>query len=156
MNIDQIEALVQIVSRSAVTEVTVRTEERRITVRRAHAQSAIQPSKDQSRDLGSNEMIVRSEQEALRIAAAESLVWVTAPLVGIFYHAEPPVSLGVEVKPGQVVGVIESMKLMNEVRSDHGGSVVESAIEAGMAVEYGQPLFAIRETVHDVEDSNGN
>jgi len=141
MEFEQIEALVQLVARSSVSEVTVRSGERRITVRR-------NPAPPARRSTALTAPATASErQELARIESAteqEAMHWITAPLVGIFHHAEPPVTLGVDVNPGQVVGVIESMKLMNEVRSELGGIVVESAIEAGMAVEYGQPLFAVR------------
>jgi len=66
-------------------------------------------------------------------------------MVGVFYHAEPPITVGSVVQSGAIVGVIESMKLMNDVRAEVDGVVVESAIEAGMAVEFGQPLFGLRE-----------
>ena len=74
---------------------------------------------------------------------------VTSPLVGVFYSAsspdaEPFVKVGDQVKKGQVLGIIEAMKLMNEIESDFTGTVAEILVENGEAVEYGQPLFVIR------------
>lgn len=73
---------------------------------------------------------------------------VKAPLVGTFYAASAPdaeafVSVGDTVEKGQVLGIIEAMKLMNEIESDYDGVVKEILIENGQMAEYGQPLFII-------------
>ncbi len=73
---------------------------------------------------------------------------VTAPLVGTFYAAPSPeqapfVKVGDVVAEGDVVCIIESMKLMNEVQSEHSGKVLEILVENGQGVEYGQPLIRI-------------
>ncbi|HJA81055.1 MAG TPA: acetyl-CoA carboxylase biotin carboxyl carrier protein [Candidatus Mediterraneibacter intestinipullorum] len=73
---------------------------------------------------------------------------VKSPLVGTFYaapaeDAEPFVKVGDSVKEGQVLAIVEAMKLMNEIESDFTGTVAEILVENGEAVEYGQPLFVI-------------
>ena len=73
---------------------------------------------------------------------------VTSPLVGTFYNASSPdaapfVQAGDTVKKGQVLGIIEAMKLMNEIESEYDGVVKEILIENGQMAEYGQPLFVI-------------
>jgi acetyl-CoA carboxylase biotin carboxyl carrier protein len=73
---------------------------------------------------------------------------VTSPLVGVFYRAsspdaEPFVQVGDVVKKGQVVGIIESMKLMNEIESEVEGTVAEICLEDGQTAEYGQPIIRI-------------
>ncbi len=73
---------------------------------------------------------------------------VKSPLVGTFYaapseDAEPFVKEGDSVKEGQVLAIVEAMKLMNEIESDFTGTVTEILVENGQAVEYGQPLFVI-------------
>jgi acetyl-CoA carboxylase biotin carboxyl carrier protein len=73
---------------------------------------------------------------------------VLAPLVGIFYHAQSPgarpfVAAGERAQRGQVIGIIEAMKIMNEVLSDVAGVVVEVLVPNGQAVEYEQPLMII-------------
>lgn len=75
---------------------------------------------------------------------------ITSPLVGTFYtsaspEAEPFVSVGTHVKKGQVLGIIEAMKLMNEIESDCDGVVEKILIGNEEMVEYGQTLFVIKE-----------
>ena len=73
---------------------------------------------------------------------------VEAPVVGTFYRAGAPdaapfVEVGDRVEPGDVLCVIEAMKLMNDIKAEFAGEVVEVLAENGQAVEYGQPLLAI-------------
>ena len=73
---------------------------------------------------------------------------VRSPLVGTFYaapaeDAEPFVKVGDSVKEGQVLAIVEAMKLMNEIESDFTGTVTEILVENGQPVEFGQPLFVI-------------
>ena len=72
-----------------------------------------------------------------------------APMVGIFYEAAAPgkpsyVELGKSVKKGDVLCVIEAMKIMNQVMAENSGVIAKIMIENGEPVEYGQPLFVIR------------
>ena len=73
---------------------------------------------------------------------------VTAPMVGTFYAAPSPgakafVNIGDEVKAGQVLCIIEAMKMMNQIESDKGGRVTSIMARNGDPVEFGQPLFVI-------------
>jgi acetyl-CoA carboxylase biotin carboxyl carrier protein len=74
---------------------------------------------------------------------------VKSPIVGTFYESSSPgsaafVKVGDEVENGQVLCIVEAMKLMNEIESDAGGEVVKRLVTNGQPVEYGQPLFALR------------
>ena len=74
---------------------------------------------------------------------------VKSPLVGTFYaapseDADPFVKIGDKVKKGQVLAIVEAMKLMNDIESDFDGEIAEIYVENGQPVEYGQPLFCIR------------
>jgi len=74
---------------------------------------------------------------------------IKSPIVGTFYEAsapgaEPYIKVGDQVESGQVVCIVEAMKLMNEIESDAVGEVVKRMVASGQPVEYGQPLFAIR------------
>lgn len=82
-------------------------------------------------------------------AKEEDLHPVKSPIVGTFYEAPGPGALpfvkpGDQVAAGQVLCIIEAMKLMNEIESDISGEVVKVLVSNGQPVEYGQPLFAIR------------
>jgi len=89
-------------------------------------------------------------------AAAESaanaeaeLHMVKSPIVGTFYGSPSPgaapfVAPGDHVEKGQVIAIIEAMKLMNEIESDVSGEVVKCLVANGQAIEFGQPLFTIR------------
>lgn len=79
----------------------------------------------------------------------EKLHHITSPMVGTFYRAPSPdsppyVEVGDSVEPDTVVCIIEAMKVMNEIRAERAGTVVEVLVEDGHSVEYGQPLFSIR------------
>jgi acetyl-CoA carboxylase biotin carboxyl carrier protein len=81
--------------------------------------------------------------------SAETLHTVKSPIVGTFYaspapDAPPFVNVGDVVSRGQVLCIVEAMKLMNEIEADQAGEVVRCFVENGQPVEYGQPLFALR------------
>ena len=80
--------------------------------------------------------------------AKTNQVKVTSPIVGTFYRSSSPdkpsyVEIGDIVKKGQVLCIIEAMKLMNEIESEAAGKIVQILVENGQPVEYGQPLFVI-------------
>ncbi len=81
--------------------------------------------------------------------AEEVLHIVKSPIVGTFYESSSPgsaafVKTGDQVENGQVLCIVEAMKLMNEIESDAAGEVVKRLVTNGQPVEYGQPLFALR------------
>lgn len=91
----------------------------------------------------------KAEKEQTEDTGFKSDKIVKAPLVGIFYaapseDASPFVKVGDTVKKGQIIGIIEAMKLMNEIESEYDGVVEAVMIENEQVVEYGQPLFRIR------------
>ena len=104
--------------------------------------SAMQESKKQSET-------VTDTSAPSEAASDQSGNLVTSPLVGTFYAAPsqdlpPYVQVGDKVKKGQVLGIIEAMKLMNEIESDFDGEIAEIYVENGKPVEYGQKLFRIK------------
>ncbi|HEX9020982.1 MAG TPA: acetyl-CoA carboxylase biotin carboxyl carrier protein [Nitrospirota bacterium] len=87
-----------------------------------------------------------SEKPAEQAKANQTKV--TSPIVGTFYRSSSPdkppyVEVGDVVKKGQVLCIIEAMKLMNEIESETAGKIVQILVENGAPVEYGQPLFVI-------------
>jgi acetyl-CoA carboxylase biotin carboxyl carrier protein len=100
------------------------------------------------------QMLAGAEAGSTPAAAAaaepeEKLHEVKSPIVGTFYESPSPgspsfVKVGDQVEVGQVLGIVEAMKLMNEIESDMAGEVVRRIAASGQPVEFGQPLFAIR------------
>jgi len=89
-----------------------------------------------------------SEPAIVADVAAPTAITIEAPMVGTFYRASAPtadpfVREGDVVKEGQVICIIEAMKLMNEIESKAGGRVLKILVENGQPVEYGQPLFLL-------------
>jgi acetyl-CoA carboxylase biotin carboxyl carrier protein len=81
-------------------------------------------------------------------AVAPNQIKVTSPIVGTYYRSSSPdkpsyVEVGDVVKKGQVLCIIEAMKLMNEIESEAAGKIAQILVENGTPVEYGQPLFVI-------------
>ena len=92
--------------------------------------------------------VAQSAQASLQ-HAEELLHTVKSPIVGTFYESPSPgtpafIKIGDEVEVGQVLCIIEAMKLMNEIEADVAGEVVKRIAASGQPVEYGQPLFTIR------------
>ncbi len=84
-----------------------------------------------------------------QVAPEETFHFVKSPIVGTYYDAPAPgappfIQVGDVVAAGQVLCIIEAMKLMNEIESDMAGEIVQKLVTNGQAVEYGQPLFAVR------------
>ncbi len=73
---------------------------------------------------------------------------IKSPMVGTFYRAPAPdapafAEVGQDIEVGQVVCIIEAMKLMNEIKSEVAGQIVEVLVDSGTPIEFGQPLFAV-------------
>ena len=87
--------------------------------------------------------------DAEAVAADDGVTVIKSPIVGTFYlavepGADPFVEVGAMVRKGQVVCIIEAMKLMNEIDADRDGEIVTIFVEDGQPVQYGEPLFAVR------------
>ncbi len=89
------------------------------------------------------------EAPSLETNADAGLVPVTSPMVGTYYAASSPdsapyIAQGDHINKGQVVGIVEAMKLMNEIESEVAGTIVRIVAENGMPVEFGSPLFMVQ------------
>lgn len=96
-----------------------------------------------------NSSVVLNNEEVTVIAQKPGKL-ITSPLVGTFYEAQsedatPYVQVGDTVKQGQVIGIVEAMKLMNHIESEYDGVVEEILVSNEQVVEYGQPLIRIAE-----------
>ena len=141
MDIDTIEQLVSIIRDARISELAVSTDSPRPTKIRLrkplHATVAV-PEPVTPRTAAQPAVEPKSVEEP-----AASEVYITAPMVGIFHSIDSISAVGAPVKAGQVVGAIESMKLMNDVVSEQDGVIVQILVEDGMPVEYGQSLFRL-------------
>nr|WP_317282854.1 acetyl-CoA carboxylase biotin carboxyl carrier protein [uncultured Sellimonas sp.] len=148
MELEQLLKLIQTVSDSKLTEFKYETEavcikmgkEKEVKVIAADGAVQAAPAK-------ATTMTAQTTQETEEAAPEGNLV--KSPLVGTFYAAsaegaEPYVKVGDKVKKGQVLAIVEAMKLMNEIESEFDGTVEEVLVENAQSVEYGQPLFRIK------------
>lgn len=146
MKIEEIKELLEAVSRSALTEFEYEEGAVRLSLRKASQALAAVPAACEAMPI--NAAAKEPLQEEMKEQTLEGKV-VKSPLVGTFYtapaeDAPPYVSVGDSVKEGQVLAIVEAMKLMNEIESDYTGTVAQVLVENGKAVEYGQPLFMIK------------
>jgi acetyl-CoA carboxylase biotin carboxyl carrier protein len=149
MNLKEVRALLDLLREYGLTEVEIERSGERIRVRRETAVAPAGPA-----PVLATRALAPLAGQAAPVAgpAADDrrrhLVTVEAPMVGTFYRASSPdadpyVREGDAIKEGQVLCIIEAMKLMNEIESKVAGRVIRVLAENGQPVEYGQPLFLI-------------
>ncbi len=139
MNLELVEKIVGLLGEYPVSEIAVERDGSRVFIHRPLGSA---PAHVALPEQAAAEGV--KEQNAAAETAAEAVLRVlTAPMVGIFYHTEPPLSLGTEIKAGQAIGSIESMKLMNDVTAEASGLVVDVLVEDGAPVDYGRALFRL-------------
>lgn len=135
MDIEKIEELIKVLESSRTQEMSVRKGAFSV-----HIVKGKNPKTTASRKKTTK--VVQSRVEAPEPDGAS---YILAPMVGIFHSVDGITNTGSNVSSGQVVGAIESMKLLNDVVSDISGTVVEVMVEDGTPVEYGQPLCRVEE-----------
>jgi len=135
MNLDLTEKIVALLCEHPVSEITVETAGFRVHVVRPLG--AAPPPSVQTAEAPED----HAEMPAVDVLP--EFVPLSSPMVGVFYHLAPPLTFAAEITPGQIVGAIESMKLMNEVAAERGGRITDILIEDGAPVEYGQTLFRL-------------
>jgi len=149
MTNEEIRELIQLVTDTGVAELEVQRGEDRVRIRRAVATQEITlPAAPAYPNQAPAVPQTASAAPAPAPPSANETI-VKSPIVGTYYEApkpgDPPfVKVGDFVEPGQVLCIIESMKLMNEIESEVAGTVVAKLMENGRPVEYGEALFAIR------------
>jgi acetyl-CoA carboxylase biotin carboxyl carrier protein len=145
MNLKEIRALLELFREYGLTEVEVERSGERVRVRREPSPAAPGVA---APAVVATPAQTPSATEPIREDRRQHLVTVEAPMVGTFYRAaspeaDPYVREGDGIKEGQVLCIIEAMKLMNEIESKVAGRVIRILAENGQPVEYGQPLFLI-------------
>tara|TARA_R110000782_G_scaffold133091_5_gene225307 strand:- start:3166 stop:3645 length:480 start_codon:yes stop_codon:yes gene_type:complete len=156
MDIRKVKKLIELLEESGIAEIEIHEGEESVRISRGSTiappqtmvnvpQAQIAPAVQASDSIKSH--LAVDEGTASDNYADQGHV-VTSPMVGIFYSSPSPeepefVSRGQNVKTGEVLCIIEAMKIMNQIESDVGGKLVRTLVENGEAVEYGQPLFII-------------
>jgi acetyl-CoA carboxylase biotin carboxyl carrier protein len=153
MDIRKIKKLIELLEESGIAEIEIKEGEEAVRISRMGAQVAGLPP---VQVVHAAAPVVARGPEAPPVALAESAAAkpkpnehvITAPMVGTFYAAPSPgakpfVEIGDEVKVGQVLCVIEAMKMMNQIEADKAGRVTSIMARNGDPVEFGQPLFVV-------------
>ncbi len=146
LDLEQLRELIRLLDESNLTEIEVEQDDDRIRVRRDPA--VVIGAAPQSVAPGAT---VSAAPAAEPAPVDEGGVYVTSPFVGTFYQSPSPdgdpfVEVGDEIVAGQVLCIVEAMKLMNEIEAEAAGTVVEVLVENGKPVEYGDRLFRIETT----------
>jgi len=158
MNVDEIRSILELVREHALTEFELEVEGVKLKVKKTAAGPVFQlPGSAAYQPLPAVGLPMpgaAAAPAAARPASAEpevasDLAIVKSPIVGTFYRSPEPgapvfAEKGSVVKKGQVLCIIEAMKLMNEIESEYEGEIVNVYVENGQPVQYGERLFAIR------------
>lgn len=158
MNIKEIKELVKMLDGTDIAEFTLESEGNRLMIKKGclSNQANILPMISQGLTLPSMAMQNQAPVLANTPSTVETVnegldanqIMINAPMVGTFYRAPGPdtnpyIQVGQIVEIGQVLCIIEAMKLMNEIESELRGKVVNILVENAQSVEYGQPLFVL-------------
>lgn len=143
MDFDKIIQLIETVSNSSLSSFTLEEGNMKLTLEtnrtvQAIPQNFVASPVSLEQNNSNNSTIEKKEEKVIK-----------SPLVGTFYTSSSPdtdafVKIGDTVKKGQIIGIIEAMKLMNEIECDQDGIIAEILVENEMMVEYGQPLFRLK------------
>lgn len=147
MNIKEIKEMISLMNENSLVEMEIEKDGMRIRLKKSTGAGENYNGPiliEREKSAASREMGLPTAMEKEAVKTIE----IKAPMVGTFYRAPSPeappyVEVGQVIEPGQVVCVIEAMKLMNEIECDVDGLVKEIFIENGKPVEYGQKLFSI-------------
>ncbi len=146
IGIEGIERLINLVIEKQIAEFELEKEGFRLRIVRGSQTLPALKTEPQVHIVHSSPPAVVKEEST---PSQEEFHYITSPIVGTFYRAPSPTSppyveVGDKVEKGQVLCIVEAMKLMNEIESDVSGIVKEILVENGQPVEWGQKLFAIK------------
>ena len=154
MDIKQIQELVKLVNKSNIGELSIEKNDFKITIKQKeepaqHFAAPVQQHPQQQQVLPPTpapaQQIINPEANSTK---TENLLTIKSPMIGTFYRQAGPgkpifVNVGDEVAEGQVVCIIEAMKLFNEIESEVSGTIVKVLVEDASPVEFDQPLFLV-------------
>ena len=145
MDLRKVKKLIELLEESAISEIEIHEGEESVRIAR-HSSGATQTIM-QGPALGHPTAHPLPQQQAAALAVETGHV-IKAPMVGTYYSSATPgaapfVEVGQTVKEGDVLCIIEAMKIMNQIEADASGVISKALVESGDPVEYGQPLFVI-------------
>ncbi len=161
MNQKELKELIEFLIEKDIAEFELERGDVKVKIRRAGAQTVVHTHTDvpyvpvvpaaplAAQPVSVSQAPSAGATESAQPAAAENLHIVKSPIVGTFYEAPSPgappfVKVGDTVEIGQVLCIVEAMKLLNEIECDMAGEIVKKMAANGQPIEYGQELFAIR------------
>ena len=152
LKIEELKELLELVSERNIAELELENEGVKIRIRKEIARAEPENPPARTAPVSAPEAAataVGGPAPPAVPASDNGLLYVTSPMVGTFYRqaepgAEPFTREGDYIRKGQVLCIIEAMKLMNEIESEYEGQLVKVLVENGRPVQYGDPLFAIR------------
>ena len=150
MDFNEIRQLIDIVNSSDLQETIIEEGDFKIILRRSSATVTPPPiSVTAAPALQALPQASYAAPAAVKAEPASDLIESRSPIVGTFYQSSSPdappfVAINDTVKKGDVLCIIEAMKLMNEIEAEVSGTIVEILVENGQAIEYDQPLFRIK------------
>ena len=157
MDIKQIQELIKFVSKSGVNEVAIEQKDFKITIKTNQAPTYINagfpaplPSAAAAQPGTITPLSGPSAETQPSVAVSEDANYITikSPMIGTFYRSSSPdkpslANVGDEIRAGEVVCIIEAMKLFNEIESEISGRIVKVLVDNAQPVEYDQPLFLV-------------
>jgi len=149
MNLKEIKELITLMNENELMELEVEREGMKIRLKKSSVGS-IETVVEGHAAPKAVQVIKRDEKAGETAKQELNLAAIKAPMVGTFYRSASPetkpyAEIGQTIEIGQVVCIIEAMKLMNEIKSEVKGKIVEVLVENARSVEYGQPLFMVEQ-----------
>ena len=149
MDIRKVKKLIELLEQSGMAEIEIKEGEESVKISRYGNAPLITPTVSQQPTAVLTPSKVESKTIATDRGPEVSGNLISSPMVGTYYSAPSPsakpfVTVGQHVNKGDTVGIIEAMKIMNQIEADHSGTVVEILVKDGEAVEFGQALIVIQ------------
>ena len=149
MDIRKVKKLMELLEQSGMSEIEIKEGEESVKISRYGNAPLMTPAISQQPAAIVTPSQVESRTTAANKGAEESGDLITSPMVGTYYSAPSPsakpfVTVGQHVNKGDTIGIIEAMKIMNQIEADHSGTVVEILVKDGEAVEFGQALIVMQ------------
>ena len=149
MDIRKVKKLMELLEQSGMAEIEIKEGEESVKISRFGNAPLITPTIPQQQTAVLTPSKVESTTRATDKGSEASGNLISSPMVGTYYSAPSPsakpfVTVGQHVNKGDTVGIIEAMKIMNQIEADHSGTVVEILVKDGEAVEFGQALIVIQ------------